>query len=69
MAQKRITALTFDGKRDAELMAKLSAAAPYHNQKAHTLARFILMQYLNTFIDANGIDWSSWSSPAERRPG
>lgn len=67
----QIRALTFDARKagDGELMAKLNAAAPYHRQKAHTLARSILMEYLNKFIDENGIDWQYGFSPADVRPG
>ena len=58
MTIKPIVALTFDGRKDGELLAKLNAVAPYAKKKAHTLARIILLTKLNELIDEYSIDIS-----------
>jgi len=58
MRFKQIVALTFDGRKDKELLAKLNAVAPYARKKSHTLARIILLQKLNELITEYGIDIS-----------
>ncbi len=59
---KRITAVTFDAKKDKELLAKLNAVAPYTRKKVHTLVRIILLTRLNELIDEYGIDISENSA-------
>ena len=69
MNVKSVVALTFDGRKDGELLAKLNAAAAVSRRKSHTLARAILLEHLNRIIDENSIDWQEWLNPAGGRPG
>ena len=55
MGIKSIVALTFDGRKDRELLAKLNAVAPYARKKVHTLARGILIEKLDEMISSCGI--------------
>jgi len=52
---KPIVALTFDARKDVELMAKLNAVAPYYHKKSTTVARDILMEKLNEIVSNLGI--------------
>jgi hypothetical protein len=53
---KPIVALTFDGRKDKELLMKLNAVAPYMGKKVHTVARMILTEKLDDIIRAQGIN-------------
>ena len=52
----KVQAVNFNDKQDPELLAKLNAVAPYEYRKVHTLARLILLKYLNKRIEELGID-------------
>ena len=56
MAIGKVTAINFNNKDDPELIAKLNAIAPYEYRKVHTLARFILIKWLDKRIEEYGID-------------
>lgn len=53
---QKVEAINFNKKQDPELIAKLNAVAPYEYRKVHTLARLILLKYLNKQIEELGID-------------
>jgi len=55
MPIKPVVALTFDARKDTELLGKLNAVAPYYRKKVHTLAREFLMKELNEAIATLGI--------------
>jgi len=52
----KVESLNFNAKRDPELIAKLNAVAPYERRKVHTLARLILLKYLDERIEELSID-------------
>ena len=56
MAIQKVKAVNFNNKQDPELIAKLNAVAPYEHRKVHTLARLILIQWLDKQIEEYGID-------------
>jgi hypothetical protein len=55
MAIKRIEFLSFNQKENPDLIAKLNAVAPYEYLAVHTLAKRVLMGYLDKKIAEYGI--------------
>ena len=55
MATKRIEFLSFNTKENPELLAKLNAVAPYEYLPVHTLAKRVLMGFLDKKIAEYGI--------------
>ena len=47
-------------KEDAELLAKLNAAAPYFYKDVHKVARLLLGKALDDFITQHDIGWRSY---------
>lgn len=56
MTIKPVVCITFDGRKEPELIAKLNAAAPYFGKKVHTVAREILTEKLDEVIRVQGIN-------------
>ena len=56
MRTKPVKFITFNQKAEPDLILKLNAVAPYERRSVHALAKIILADYLDKYIDENSID-------------